>query len=100
MFLDMPSDKGADTNLLSDKLYGEIDTSKTLDELCQKYQQSGQNSIISPTGEIIAMCSTLDDEIAFARCDLDLTRVSKEAVFNFSAHRRPEHYSLITKPKS
>ena len=55
----------------------------------------GQSSIISPTGEIIAMCSTLDDEIAFARCDLDLTRISKEAVFNFAAHRRPEHYRLI-----
>ena len=55
----------------------------------------GQSSIISPTGEIIAMCSTLDDEIAFARCDLDLTRISKQAVFNFSAHRRPEHYGLI-----
>jgi len=55
----------------------------------------GQSSIISPTGEIIAMCSTLEDEIAFARCDLDLTRVSKEAVFNFAAHRRPEHYGLI-----
>lgn len=55
----------------------------------------GQSSIISPTGEIIAMCSTLDDEIAFARCDLDLTRISKEVVFNFALHRRPEHYGLI-----
>ena len=55
----------------------------------------GQSSIISPTGEVIAMCSTLDDEIAFARCDLDLTKISKQAVFNFSAHRRPEQYGLI-----
>jgi predicted amidohydrolase len=58
----------------------------------------GQSSIISPTGEIIAMSSTLEDEIAFARCDLDLTRISKEAVFNFSAHRRPEHYGSICEP--
>jgi predicted amidohydrolase len=55
----------------------------------------GQSSIISPSGEIVAMCATLEDEIAFARCDLDLTRLSKQAVFNFAAHRRPEHYGLI-----
>ena len=56
----------------------------------------GQSAIISPTGEIVAMCSTDEDEIAFCRCDLDLTRLSKTAVFDFARHRRPEHYSLIT----
>lgn len=59
------------------------------------WEQVGQSAIISPTGEIVAMCATCDDEIAFARCDLDLARVSKEAVFDFKRHRRPEHYGLI-----
>ena len=56
----------------------------------------GQSSIIAPSGEIVAMCSTIEDEIAFARCNLERTTIYKNAVFNFAAHRRPEHYSLIT----
>lgn len=55
----------------------------------------GQSSIISPTGEIIAMCATLEDEIAFAQCDFELTQIARNSVFNFSAHRRPEYYGLI-----
>ncbi len=62
------------------------------------WEMIGQSAIIAPSGEIVAMCSTLEDEIAFARCDLDRTRIYKNAVFNFSAHRRPEHYGLITAP--
>lgn len=60
------------------------------------WAQVGQTAIISPTGEIVAMCATDDDELALARCDLDLTRVLKTAVFDFARHRRPEHYGLIT----
>ena len=52
--------------------------------------------IISPTGEIVAMASTLDDELVLARCDLELGRYIKETVFNFEKHRRIEHYGLIT----
>ena len=63
------------------------------------WEMIGQSSIISPSGEIVAMCSTLEDEIAFARCDLDRTAVYKHAVFDFAAHRRPEHYGLITSQK-
>jgi predicted amidohydrolase len=55
----------------------------------------GQSAIIAPSGEIVAMCATLGDELATARCDLDLTRSYKETVFNFAKHRRPEHYRLI-----
>ena len=55
----------------------------------------GQSSIIAPSGEIVAMASTLDDELVTARCDLDLCRSYKETVFNFARHRRPEHYGLI-----
>ena len=55
----------------------------------------GQSAIIAPSGEIVALCTTLGDELITARCDLDLTRSFKETVFNFARHRRPEHYRLI-----
>jgi hypothetical protein len=55
----------------------------------------GQSAIIAPSGEIEALCSTLSDELATARCDLDLTRSYKDTVFNLARHRRPEHYRLI-----
>jgi predicted amidohydrolase len=55
----------------------------------------GQSAIIAPSGEIVAMCATLGDELAAARCDLDAARSYKETVFNFARHRRPEHYRLI-----
>jgi len=55
----------------------------------------GQSAIIAPSGEVVAMCATLGDELATARCDLDATRSYKETVFNFAKHRRPEHYRLI-----
>ena len=56
----------------------------------------GQSQIIAPSGETVAMCATLGDELAIARCDLDLTVSYKTTVFNFARHRRPEHYKLIT----
>jgi N-carbamoyl-D-amino-acid hydrolase len=55
----------------------------------------GQSAIIAPSGEIAAMCSTLGDEVATVRCDLDATRSYKDTVFNFARHRRPEHYRMI-----
>lgn len=59
----------------------------------------GQSAIIAPSGEIVAMCSTLDDELIVARCDLDQGRRYKETVFNFQAHREPDHYKLIVERK-
>ena len=55
----------------------------------------GQSAIIAPSGEIAAMCTTLGDEVATARCDLDATHSYKDTVFNFARHRRPEHYRMI-----
>jgi len=55
----------------------------------------GQSMIVAPSGAIVAMCTTLGDELAVARCDLDLTRSYKSTVFDFARHRRPEHYGLI-----
>ena len=55
----------------------------------------GCSAIISPTGEIAAQASTLEDELIVADCDLEAGRYLKETTFQFSAHRRPEHYGLI-----
>jgi predicted amidohydrolase len=55
----------------------------------------GQSAIIAPSGEIVAQCATLGDELITVACDLDLTRSYKDTIFNFARHRRPEHYRLI-----
>jgi predicted amidohydrolase len=59
----------------------------------------GQSCIIAPTGEIVAMASTLGDELIIADCDLDRGRELRENVFNFALHREPQHYGPITEPK-
>ncbi len=56
----------------------------------------GGTVIIAPTGEIVAQCRTLGDELVIADCDLDACAYGKEEMFNFAAHRRVEHYGLIT----
>jgi predicted amidohydrolase len=58
--------------------------------------QIGQSCIIAPTGEIVAMASTLEDELVVARCDLDLAQLYREKLWNFARNRRVEHYGLIT----
>ncbi len=55
----------------------------------------GGSAIIAPSGEIVAACSTKGDELAIARCDLDLCNSYKTTTFNFEVHRRPEAYGLI-----
>ena len=52
--------------------------------------------IISPSGEIVAQATSNGDEVFTARCNLDISRYNKEAMFNFAQHRRIEHYQLIT----
>jgi predicted amidohydrolase len=56
----------------------------------------GGSCIVAPSGEIVAMASTKDDEVITASCDLDLSRYNREAMFNFAEHRRIEHYGIIT----
>jgi len=56
----------------------------------------GGSVIIAPTGEIVAQCHTLEDELITVDCDLDACAFGKETVFKFDNHRRVEHYSLIT----
>ncbi|MGY3451777.1 N-carbamoyl-D-amino-acid hydrolase [Bradyrhizobium sp. USDA 4353] len=55
--------------------------------------------IIAPSGEIVAACATKDDEIALARCDLDLCNSYKQTIFNFDVHRQPGAYGMIVERK-
>ncbi len=61
--------------------------------------QIGNSVIVAPSGEIVAACSTLGDELAIARCDLDLTISYKTTVFDFARHREPDQYRLIVERK-
>ena len=56
----------------------------------------GGSTIVHPSGQILARTKTLDDELIVADCNLDDCNFYKETVFDFSRHRRIEHYSLIT----
>jgi hypothetical protein len=55
--------------------------------------------IVAPSGEVAAACTSLGDELAVARCDLDLTRSYKSTVFDFPRHREPQAYGLIVERK-
>ena len=56
----------------------------------------GGSVIVAPSGEIVAQAHTLGDELIVAECDLDACTFNKTTIFNFEAHRRPEHYKIIT----
>lgn len=62
--------------------------------------QIGGSAIIAPSGEIIATARTLGDELVTAEIDLDMVTRYRRDVFNFTQHRRPEHYGAITQPIS
>ncbi|MBI4182428.1 MAG: N-carbamoyl-D-amino-acid hydrolase [Proteobacteria bacterium] len=55
----------------------------------------GGSCIVDPQGRIVAEAKTLADEVIYADCDLDACAHGKEKMFNFAAHRRPEHYRII-----
>jgi predicted amidohydrolase len=59
------------------------------------FNMIGQTCIVAPSGEIVAQCATLGDELVVRDCDLDLGAPYRADIFNFKAHRRPEHYRLI-----
>lgn len=61
--------------------------------------QIGNSIIVAPSGEIVGACSTTGDELAVARCDLDLTLSYKNTTFNFAKHREPQAYGLIVERK-
>jgi len=55
----------------------------------------GHSVIVAPTGEIAAKSQTEEDEAIVFDCDIDLAADLKKTMFDFAAHRRPEHYRLI-----
>jgi predicted amidohydrolase len=55
----------------------------------------GGSAIAAPSGEILAKARTEGDEVVMATVDLDFSEPYRHSVFDFDAHRRPEHYSLI-----
>ena len=59
----------------------------------------GGSCIIAPTGEIVAQCRTLGDELIVHTCDLDRCREIQNNIFDFAQHRQPESYQLITATK-
>lgn len=56
----------------------------------------GNSCIIAPTGEIVALSSTLEDEVIFHQCDLDACHDIRSQIFNFALHRQPQHYGIIS----
>jgi predicted amidohydrolase len=56
----------------------------------------GHSIIVNPQGEIVAMADTWADQLVTHDCDLDMCRLGRSSIFNFAAHRRPEHYTRIT----
>ena len=59
------------------------------------FRMFGQSVIVAPTGEIAAKSATEEDEVICHNCDIDLAADLKRTMFNFAAHRRPEHYRII-----
>ena len=56
----------------------------------------GGSVIVAPTGEIVAQALTKGDELIVAHCDLEMSVRTQDAMFNFAAHRRIEHYGVIS----
>jgi predicted amidohydrolase len=56
----------------------------------------GGSAIVDPDGRVVAAAKTEEDELVVHACDLDACSFGKATMFNFAAHRRPEHYRLIT----
>lgn len=55
----------------------------------------GQSCVIAPSGEVVALASTVGDELVPYAVDLDRTAAYKR-FFDFDTYRRPECYRLIT----
>jgi predicted amidohydrolase len=59
----------------------------------------GGSCIIAPSGEIVAKCTTLGDELIVAQCNLDRCREIQDNIFNFALHREPQNYRMIVDRK-
>jgi N-carbamoyl-D-amino-acid hydrolase len=59
------------------------------------FRMFGHSLIVAPTGEIAVKAQTEEDEVICYNADIDMAANLKRTMFNFAAHRRPEHYRLI-----
>jgi len=59
------------------------------------FRMFGQSLIVAPSGEIVAKTVGEDDELISFDADLDLAQNLKRTMFNYAAHRRPEHYRIL-----
>jgi len=59
------------------------------------FRMFGHSVIVAPTGEIVCKSQTEEDEVISYNADIDMAANLKKTMFNFAAHRRPEHYRLI-----
>ncbi len=55
----------------------------------------GGSAVVTPSGDVCARALGTGDEVVHTIIDLDAARAYRGEMFNFAAHRRPEHYSLI-----
>ena len=55
----------------------------------------GQSVIVAPTGEIVAMTSTMADEVIIAECDLERAAKARKARWNWEYNREPRHYQIL-----
>ena len=56
----------------------------------------GESCIVDHNGEILGVAKTEEDELVIAEIDLDDCTFGKRTIFDFSRHRRIEHYGRIT----
>jgi len=56
----------------------------------------GHSIIVNPQGEIVAMADSWGDQLVTCEADLGMCELGRRTIFNFAAHRRPEHYGRIT----
>jgi predicted amidohydrolase len=59
------------------------------------FRMFGHSVIVAPTGEIVAKTVGENDELISYDADLDLAQNLKKTMFNYAAHRRPEHYRIL-----
>jgi N-carbamoyl-D-amino-acid hydrolase len=59
----------------------------------------GHSAIIAPSGELVAVSATLEDEVITASAELDMGKRYRETIFDFARHREPDSYRLIVERK-
>ncbi len=59
------------------------------------FRMFGHSIIVAPSGEIVAKTTSEEDELISFDADLDAAQELKRTMFNYAAHRRPEHYQIL-----